>query len=399
MNKAKVLTAMVACYLLSSCGGGGGGGGDENPQNVIPTTTNPETSPTASGGPTNGPVAVNPGTDIIPAFLGNRPSVERIYSESQIAAIESIGLQLNLGSNPPNVEGTFSFEPQLLQASTVPNEANEIGDTFDGLEFTFSNQDNEDLTLDFSASETSTNVVATSSFISGSGNAFTVYLVAEVTLDGHTFESTETYSGVVSDGGILNLQRALFVIDDRGDPNDAIIANDSGRLFIDQDGFSEQLGLPEPIADDPETFFVAENSVDALLGAVTFEEISFVAPDNSFTVMFTEIIATPAGNSSVEAELPSGTIACTILSSEDGVFFCPLLSDDGQSITSYLFSLTENGEGIGVFDVCDGLEACDLESIFVRLDDDPDGLVFVTVDRSVNSLNSALEVRSVYKDL
>lgn len=209
MNQIKILCFVTVVSLLNACGGSSGGG--SNDANTVTVTTN---------------------------FTGTRPSVEQIYSESLITSLEMIGLNINLGDNPPNVEGSYLLEPRVLQATTVPVENIEIGVGNGSTTITFSNQNNANLTLDLEANSGSTNVVDTGSFISGSGNLFTVYFVAEVTVDGHTFDSTETYSGVITDGGVQNLQRAIFVLDDRGDPNDGLIPNDTGRLFIDEDGLS-----------------------------------------------------------------------------------------------------------------------------------------------------------------
>jgi len=84
-------------------------------------------------------------------------------------------------------------------------------------------------------------VVSIRSFVSGSANAFTAFFLTETTIDGQTFEATDTYSAIVTDVGLENFQRALIVIDDRGDPGDIISPNDTGSVFIDMDGFSERL--------------------------------------------------------------------------------------------------------------------------------------------------------------
>ena len=46
---------------------------------------------------------------------------------------------LNLGNQPPNIEGTFRVEPVIIQASTVPGEDDAIGFGLPGQTFTFSN--------------------------------------------------------------------------------------------------------------------------------------------------------------------------------------------------------------------------------------------------------------------
>ena len=58
---------------------------------------------------------------------------------------------------------------------------------------------------------------------------------------GHEFLQTDVYSGTLEPDGIRNLQRSVFMVDDKGDPNDDYIENGQGRLVKDGDGFSERI--------------------------------------------------------------------------------------------------------------------------------------------------------------
>ena len=80
------------------------------------------------------------------------------------------------------------------------------------------------------------------SFISGQGDNFTVYVKVDATdARGHELLQTEIYSGTLEANGIRNLQRSLFMVDDKGDPNNEYIDNGQGRLAKDEDGFSEKI--------------------------------------------------------------------------------------------------------------------------------------------------------------
>jgi len=71
-----------------------------------------------------------------------------VFSESQIAGVEALGIQMNLGDNPPNIEGTFFVDPIVLQATTIVDNQVPIGNVFEPLVVTFSNQNNASRTLD-----------------------------------------------------------------------------------------------------------------------------------------------------------------------------------------------------------------------------------------------------------
>lgn len=174
-----------------------------------------------------------------PVFDGTRPSLDNIYSVDQVEAIENIGLELNLGDTPPNVEGTFRLEPNALQSTTVPDDS-PIGTEFADYDITFSNQNDETLTLDLFLESSNSTTTGSGSFIAGSGDSFTVFFVSETNTEGFVTKGTITFSGLVNSAGITNLQMAFFMLDDGGDPDDEYIPENTGRLFMDLDGFSQR---------------------------------------------------------------------------------------------------------------------------------------------------------------
>ena len=83
---------------------------------------------------------------------------------------------------------------------------------------------------------------AMGSYISGVGNDFTVYVLIDVTDEkDHTYTTTQVFSGTWTEDGIKDLQLSIFMVDDKGDPNDEYIENGEGRLIEDGDGFSEKI--------------------------------------------------------------------------------------------------------------------------------------------------------------
>jgi len=152
---------------------------------------------------------------------------------------------------PPNIEGSYSFSPVILQASSVPNEPADIGDQLNDADFTVSNQNMAALTADLFLEELLGPEVGdtrgTGSFISGSGSLFTIYFITVTDYgDGALADTSITISGAISALGIENMQLAAFVLDDRG--NAEFFPSNSGRLLIDGDGLTERLGMTDVIA-------------------------------------------------------------------------------------------------------------------------------------------------------
>jgi len=164
-----------------------------------------------------------------------------------------MGVQFNLGNNPPVVDGNFLLDTVTLQATSVPGTEGSIGaigEFGDPNVVSFSNQDNANLTIDFSSNSTepvdNIPVVANGAAISGSGNDFSVYFIGELTTPGGTtFLGADIYNGTVAELGIENFQRTVLVFDDQGDPADEIIPNNSGFLVIDNDGLAEEISDAE----------------------------------------------------------------------------------------------------------------------------------------------------------
>ena len=253
MRSFGIAIYVAVALTLNACGGGSG----SSPTPVVSTESELADTPISDGPTTDIPVENAPVEDApiaeLPEFDGSRPAITDLYSQAQIDALEQIGLVFNLGDQPPNIEGTFRIDPTIVQASTVPFDDGASGFEISSSTVTFSNQDNSTLTVDLVQNEdTGGSSIGNGSFISGNGQLFTVYFVTETTIGGFTADSTITLSGVVSDVGIENVQIAGFLLDDRGESDSVFIPNNTGRLAIDEDGFSERVAgngkIPESLA-------------------------------------------------------------------------------------------------------------------------------------------------------
>lgn len=150
------------------------------------------------------------------------------------------GLPIYGGGNPPNIEGSFFVSPLILLDSNRPDDS--PGDLFSDTELNFAEQNNQNLAVmvDFiSGDQVGTGI---GSFIVGEGCQFSVFVEVLVTnLSGAEAQTVKVISGCLDENGISDLFTAIFMIDDNGDPNNEFIENGEGRVFHDEDGFSERL--------------------------------------------------------------------------------------------------------------------------------------------------------------
>ncbi|MDT0556782.1 hypothetical protein [Patiriisocius hiemis] len=173
------------------------------------------------------------------SFDGSIEDIESFYNSDVVDALIDLGFEINTGNNPPTIEGSYLCTPSILEATSVPNDV--IGSQFPDLFLNFRNQDNSTLTIDFDGASGSETYDGAGSFVSGSDDQFSVFLIITVTRDGETAEVTFAISGTKEADGIANLQVALIMIDDNGDPGGFFIENNTGRVLTDGDDFSEEL--------------------------------------------------------------------------------------------------------------------------------------------------------------
>jgi len=155
----------------------------------------------------------------------------------------TLGIEINSGRNPPNIEGTYLATPlQLVNTTTSTN----IADQWD-MYVTFSNQNYNKLTIsaDYTMQQNNNSGPMSSSgadaFIVGTGNKFTVFLDGTREQAGYMAKTVEVFSGEMTASGISNYQWAVFMVDNRGDPLGTWIANGTGYFKRDSDRFSEKI--------------------------------------------------------------------------------------------------------------------------------------------------------------
>ena len=184
-------------------------------------------------------------------FTGSQEDIINFLSQETYNSLLELGIPINTGSTPPNVEGVFRMSPNVLENSNIVDESFEIGHQFADQILYFSNQDQEELSIDYSGRQVdgNNNVINTEtgliSYISGNGNSFTVIIKIEATSTDSAGNQVITVQGIVISGtitatGIQNARKAFVIIEKTGDVNDEFIDEGEGRLLKDEDGFSNR---------------------------------------------------------------------------------------------------------------------------------------------------------------
>lgn len=166
-------------------------------------------------------------------------------SAEQIATLQSLGLPVYEGDDPPDITGTYLCNDLVLYDSNIPEDSPYIGDSYADMEIKFYRQYSSGrvrVSYDQSGYETGTGM---RSFISGSGNNFTVFTEISGTSDsGIDFEDAMLFSGTISAGGISNFSYGLLMTYKSSDPDGYLINVGDARVFVEDDGLAAFGSLP-----------------------------------------------------------------------------------------------------------------------------------------------------------
>jgi len=167
--------------------------------------------------------------------------INNLISSDIFNILDSLGMPIHTGENPANIEGTFLVSQPVLLSSNLNDDS--VGYEFEGIRILFSSQNTEELKLTAKFSQDSSQADWQKSFISGSGNDFTVFskikTYGAAKIDSAV--SVQIYSGTWSSGGLTDLQMALVMLDNYNNPDGNYIDVGNARLISDKDGFSEKM--------------------------------------------------------------------------------------------------------------------------------------------------------------
>jgi hypothetical protein len=180
-------------------------------------------------------------TGLQPGVNGLTADINNLIDQKYIDQLRSLGMPINSGYTPPNVNCIFSVTPMVLKNTNIPNDNYSIGYQINDERIQFSLQDNTKLTVKVDYISGTTTTTSTGSFIVGSGNDFTIFSKT-VSTDNNGVKTTmvEIFSGTMDTNSVRNFYNGLIMIDNGGD-NAHYILNGQGRVFWDKDGVSEKV--------------------------------------------------------------------------------------------------------------------------------------------------------------
>lgn len=172
-------------------------------------------------------------------FDGSLSDIQNFVGPELYDIMTNLGLVIHPGNTPPTLQGGYYMQPCILFASNI--QTDNIGANFPAQTFYLTNMNSSNLTIDYSGSGGTQSDDGSGSFISGSGNNFSIFLTITSVISGFEADTLYVLSGTDDGDGFIDFQLAAFMKDNFGNPGGVFIENGKGRIFVDGDNFVEQL--------------------------------------------------------------------------------------------------------------------------------------------------------------
>lgn len=185
------------------------------------------------------------------------PEVRQIMPDQIIGTLQCLNMPLNLGYDPPFVEGTYQVNPFILYSSSMRGDI--PGQIYSTYNVTFCEVSDDDPQLKMTYSNGPELGSCVQSAITGSGQDFTVFARIKSRYNGYQADLIHIVSGTITEGGIQNLFFASIIIDNYGNPGHIWLDNGHGRAFHDSDGFSPAITIPGTLGNDGGQFSESTN--------------------------------------------------------------------------------------------------------------------------------------------
>lgn len=169
---------------------------------------------------------------------GLSKEINDLVPEYILTEIENLGMVINTGNTPPDLEASFYVSPFILKASNRPGDT--PGLQFADYEVTLYEQNNPDLNIKYDYVNGPESGTGLGGFVVGENNDFSVFVEVTAQANGETVSLIHVISGTRVDGGIEDFYFANFMLDNNGNLNGYWIEDGEGRVVYDSDGYSPE---------------------------------------------------------------------------------------------------------------------------------------------------------------
>jgi hypothetical protein len=163
--------------------------------------------------------------------------IQNFVSDEVLDQIMDMGMVINKGIDPPDMEGEYLASPYELIGTTVADDYS-LGTIFADYYFRLYDQDNADLTIKLDYYNGGEEGSGLGGFIAGNGKKFSVFIEVESEYSGYEATLLHVISGTMGNDGIEDFYFTNYMLDNNDNEGGVWIENDEGRVLIDSDGDS-----------------------------------------------------------------------------------------------------------------------------------------------------------------
>ncbi len=197
--------------------------------------------------------------------------IEKVVTTDAVAMLKKLGMPINDGIQPPNVEGSYLVDDITLKAYSNLDDHDPVGTKYDHQKWTLKSQDNSRFSVSLLVEYEEGDPDSYNMIISGNGNRFTLYSEGtKEAKDGNRYRVVNVYSGTMTETGLADVHQAILWIEGT--------CQNAAFLYHEQDGMAQKFDGPlEPQKPKPKLGEKA-GSVKLPQGAkVDFQKYSVVS--------------------------------------------------------------------------------------------------------------------------
>jgi hypothetical protein len=172
--------------------------------------------------------------DVTPAGDTFPTPIQSMITQSMVDSLRAAGANVYSGTAPAIVNGIYYMHPDSCTYDNSPG--NFAGTIFADYKFRFTNQDNSSFVINVEQKNTSNggslSPTPASSYISGSGNNFSVFVLRTVSPSGVPVQQFNVLSGTLTAGGVQNLKNTLYLRSKESDPGNTLPPAGTIRVFV-----------------------------------------------------------------------------------------------------------------------------------------------------------------------
>jgi hypothetical protein len=160
--------------------------------------------------------------------------IKNFVSDETLNQIIDMGMIINKGVDPPDLEGEYLASPYELIGTTVEDDYS-LGTVFADYYFRLYDQDDDNLSIKLDYYNGGEQGSGLGGFISGKGDKFSVFVEVNSEYSGYEATLLHVISGTMTEDGIKDFYFTNYMLDNNGNEGNVWIEEETGRVLKDSD--------------------------------------------------------------------------------------------------------------------------------------------------------------------